>query len=190
MKDNIRKNDSLVTSTFRIREDMKKTQGDYNDKISDLAVLTKGELNPAMINLMKNLNDNKLLNESLSVFDKIDGVLLEMEDIHKKMGELISVVGGLEFSTSQTSDRLYEILRNQENQQNRMSTGTRNLIEEIQNVKSDDPTMLEDDLKEFFLEFSRFQDFVIEAVPRMNKMFDELDKEEKLGYKYGESKKL
>ena len=139
---------------------------------------------------MKNLNDRKLLDETLSIFDRVDSVLLEMEDIHKKMGELISVVGGLEFSSSQTSDRLYEILRNQENQQNRMSIGTRNLLEEIQDIKSIDVSMVEGDLKEFLLEFSRFQDFVIEAVPRMNKMFDELDKEEQMGYKYGESKHL
>ena len=167
---------------------MKTVQGNYNDKISDLSMLTKGELKSIIKSLGENVRDKNTLNAANRVFDGIEEILISMDAIHNEMEELVSFVGGLEFSTDNTSDKLYEILQQQELQQTRMGSSIRGLINEIKEVESG--SMLVEDIKELQLEFSRFQDFAIAAVPRMSKLFDELDNEEQLGEKYGNSKHI
>lgn len=188
----LRKTDSLTTSTVRIRSDMKTVQGNYNDKISDLSILTKGELKSIIQTLEDNNTDKNSLNAANRVFDGIEEILINMDAIHNEMEELVSFVGGLEFSTDNTSDKLYEILQQQELQQTRMGSSIRGLIIEVKEVESGvaNGSMLVEDIKELQLEFSRFQDFAIAAVPRMSKLFDELDNEEQLGEKYGNSKHI
>ena len=55
MANSIRRKDSLDTSVVRLRTDMKTEHGKYSDYVSDLAFLTKSELQPVIKSLIKKL---------------------------------------------------------------------------------------------------------------------------------------
>ncbi len=189
--ESIRKQDSLLTTTSRIREEFKKAHGKYNDRVSDLAILAKNELKRAIKYVSENNNmDKTVIDSTMQIFNQIDDVLLDLEEIHFEIDEIISVIGGLEFSSTNTIEKLAEIFNNLEQHQNRMIKGLNILKEDVQKYYETDHNnnLLFDDLKEFQLEFSRLQDFIIEAIPRMSSIFDELDKEENLGKKYQDTK--
>ena len=189
MKDQIRKSDSLRTSAVQIREDMKIAQGTYNDHISELAIITKGELKNA-IDSLNGKFEEKNYSEAISIFDRLGETLYSMEDNQASMDELVSMIGGLEFSTDATTAKLLEILNEQEKQHNRMRKAVTIMNEEIVKSKENKKMVdnqLTDDMNEFLHDFSRFQDFTIASVPRISTLFDVLDQEELTSKKYNEN---
>lgn len=189
----IRKNDSLGNSAARLRNDMKEAHNNYSDYVSELAMLTKSELRPIVSLLKGDEKPNGPLKNIDNIFDKIQSVLYGMDEINLEMGEIIQVIGGLEFSTNNTVDKLAEILSNQEKQQSRMFTELTHLRESMGVYKENDITKLKDfkdDINEYQVAFSVFQDRIIETIPRINNVFDELDREEEAGLKYGTTKQI
>ncbi|MDH5645899.1 MAG: hypothetical protein OEZ01_07820, partial [Candidatus Heimdallarchaeota archaeon] len=155
--------------------------------VDDLAYLTKNDLK-GIIGKLNNELDPTVYDNFNQIFEKIENVLHDMEDIHVDMEEVVSLIGGLEFSTTSTVDKLYSILRDQESQQGRLTqeiTMLKNELPSIQDNDSVEITQFKENLVEFQYEFSRFQDYIIDAVPRISKLFIELDDEEKRGVKYG-----
>lgn len=189
MKDEMRKSNSLVTSALRIREDIKIAQGEYNDNVSELARLTKGNLKK----VVKGLNEgfkSENVDEVITIFDQLEETLMILEDNQATMDEIVSVVGGLEFSTPATTDKLLEILSEQETQHGRMTKSISVMSQDLEKMKSGDESILNqflEDIGEYFHEFSRFQDHIIASVPRISNLFDELDKEEEIGLRYRET---
>ncbi|MCY3413609.1 MAG: hypothetical protein INQ03_18345 [Candidatus Heimdallarchaeota archaeon] len=188
MKDTFRKSDSLVTSALKIREDMKEAQGKYNDYVSELAMLTKGELKQVM-NGFNNKPDDNTIDSAISIFDRLEETLLILEDTQASLDEIVSIVGGLEFSTDTTTTKLRDIMVEQDGHQKRMTKAVSLMHADLEELKSDDevlPQLLED-MGDFMEEFARYQDYAVEAVPRMTQLFDELDREEQIGKRYGEN---
>jgi hypothetical protein len=191
----IRKNDSLGSTVVRLRHDMKTEHGKYNDYVSDLAILTKSELNP-LIRAMTKKPDNNGVNKNITeIFGKIENVLYDMSDTQTAMDEIVQVIGGLEFSTNNTVDKLAEILRDQEIQQSRMAKEINQIREEFAEAyQHGEPTgrvqELVESLKDFQIAFSIFQDHIIASVPRITKVFEELDREADFGERYGRTKQI
>ncbi|MDH5401068.1 MAG: hypothetical protein OEY49_01145 [Candidatus Heimdallarchaeota archaeon] len=186
-QERIRKNDSLESTVGRLQMDMKTSHGKYSSLVDDLAYLTKNDLK-GIIGKLNNELDPTVYDNFNQIFEKIENVLHDMEDIHVDMEEVVSLIGGLEFSTTSTVDKLYSILRDQESQQGRLTqeiTMLKNELPSIQDNDSVEITQFKENLVEFQYEFSRFQDYIIDAVPRISKLFIELDDEEKRGVKYG-----
>jgi len=186
----LRKSESLASTTLRIRKDMKEAQANYNDDISELAYITKSELK-TFVNVIEN---EKITKEMLipheSMFDRLGETLLSINHTQIKMDEVVSIIGGLEFSTDQTVDKLSEILNEQELQHSRMSKAvslmsslTEGLFEGEFSQKSD----LLEDITEFMHDFSRYQDYIIASVPRISQLFDQLDNEEERGLRYNDN---
>jgi len=127
------------------------------------------------------------------IFGEIENVLYDMTDSHSVMDEIVQTIGGLEFSTANTVDKFSAILKDQELQQARMAKEI-NMIREDFSDKILEGTLSLDtilsDIEEFQVDFSRFQDYVQESVPRVSKLFDELDEEEERGIKYGKTNKI
>ena len=194
MSDNaIRKEDSLGSSAAQLHADFKESHAKYNDLVSDLALLTKSELRPVITQLRGKTEINGLKTEINQIFEKIDSVLYDMSDSHSSMDETVQTIGGLEFSTANTVDKFAIILKDQESQHSRMSKAMNLMREEFNDKIDEDPSIVEtilEDLEEFQLDFSRFQDYVQESVPKVSKLFDELDEEEDKGIKYGKTNKL
>ncbi len=189
MKDQLRKSDSLLASAVQIREDMKEAHGLYNDRISELAQITKGELK-AVVNTLNGSFEEKKYKKAISIFDRLGETLYSMEDNQAKMDELVLLIGGLEFSTEKTTSSLLDILSEQAKQHGRMSKAVNLMNGEImKSLESSKPvdSQLKEDINEFLLDFSRFQDFTIASVPRISQLFDELDKEEQRGKRYNET---
>ncbi|MHA2401821.1 MAG: hypothetical protein ACXADH_02430 [Candidatus Kariarchaeaceae archaeon] len=191
----IRKNDSLGSTVVRLRHDMKTEHGKYNDYVSDLAILTKSELNP-MIRALTKKPDNNGANKNITeIFGKIENVLYDMSDTQTAMDEIVQVIGGLEFSTNNTVDKLAEILRDQEIQQSRMAKEINQIREEFAEAyQHGEPKgrvqELVESLKDFQIAFSIFQDHIIASVPRITKVFEELDREADFGERYGKTKQI
>lgn len=189
MKDEMRKSNSLVTSALRIREDIKIAQGEYNDNVSELARLTKGHLKKVVKSMSEGFKIEKV-EEAIIIFDRLEETLMTLEDNQATMDEIVSVIGGLEFSTPATTDKLLEILSEQEIQHGRMSKSISVMSQDLDKMKSGVDTILNqflEDIGEFFHDFSRFQDHIIASVPRISNLFDELDKEEAIGLRYRET---
>lgn len=189
MKDQLRKSNSLVASAKQIREDMKAAQGMYYDHISELAQLTKGELKKVITNL-NGKYDEKIYNQAISIFDRLEETLFSMEDSQASMDELVSIIGGLEFSSESTTDKLLEILIEQEKQHHRMTKSVSLMNEELNKSKEENKpvdSQLLEDVQEFLHDFSIFQDYAIASVPKISQLFDELDKEEQIGKRYNEN---
>lgn len=193
MADSIRKNDSLGNEVVRLRNEMKLAHGIYNDYISDLALLTKTEIKSVITAIEDNNLDNGNLFGILESIEKVENVLFGLEDQKIVMDEIVQVIGGLEFSTDNRVDKLADILKDQERQKARMVTEVNHLRDSYESVKTGDEVNMSDfkgNLREFLESFSRFQDHVIDAVPRMMKVFDELDSEEEAGLKYGHTRQI
>jgi len=191
--DAIRKNDSLGTSAAQLHADFKESHSKYNDLVSELALLTKSELRPIMNELQSAKKINGIHKKVTEIFGEIENVLYDMTDSHSVMDEIVQTIGGLEFSTANTVDKFSAILKDQELQQARMAKEI-NMIREDFSDKILEGTLSLDtilsDIEEFQVDFSRFQDYVQESVPRVSKLFDELDEEEERGIKYGKTNKI
>lgn len=188
----IRKNDSLVTSAAKLRFDMKIAHGQYSDLVSDLAMLTKSELQPLVVSIDTSKFENGRVDQILDIFDRIQNVLYDLDEKHKDMDEIVQNIGGLEFSTSNVVDKLAEIMQYQDKEQSRMITELNHLKNSLDSIKTNEFSLpdFQDDVKEYQLTFSLFQDRVIDSVPRISRVFDELDKEEEVGLKYGSTKQI
>ena len=188
----IRKNDSLVTSAAKLRFDMKIAHGHYSDLVSDLAMLTKSELQPLVVSIDTSKFENGRIDQILDIFDRIQNVLYDLDEKHKDMDEIVQNIGGLEFSTSNVVDKLAEIMQYQDKEQSRMITELNHLKNSLDTVKTSEFSLtdFQDDVKDYQLTFSLFQDRVIDSVPRISRVFDELDKEEEVGLKYGSTKQI
>ncbi len=190
----IRKNDSLGRDAARLRSEMKHTQGNYNDKVSELAMLTKSELRPMVVDVDRSKFENGRIDGVNEIFTKIESVLFSLGEIHREMDEIVQTIGGLEFATSNVVDKLSEIMHNQEKQHSRMFTELNHLMGTLETINEGQEkisfTDFQDDVKEYQLSFSLFQDRVIESTPRISKVFDELDSEEEAGKRYGSTKQI
>jgi len=192
-KNAIRKKDSLGTSAAQLHADFKESHARYNDLVGELALLTKSELRPVIGQLKGRAQINGLKTEINQIFEKIESVLYEMSGSHSDMDETVQTIGGLEFSTANTVDKFASILKDQESQQSRMAKVI-NMIKDDFNEKIEvQPEAVKtilSDLEEFQIDFSRFQDYVQESIPRVSKLFDELDEEEEKGIKFGKTNKI
>lgn len=188
----IRKTDSLVSSAAKLRSDMKMAHGQYSDFVSDLAMLTKSELQPLVVSTDHSTFENGRIDQIREIFDKIQNVLYDLGEKHKDMDEIVQNIGGLEFSTSNVVDKLAEIMQYQAKEQSRMFTELNHLKNSLDSIKTDESAFnnFHEDVKEYQLTFTIFQDRVIESVPRISRVFDELDKEEEVGLKYGSTKQI
>ncbi|OLS23512.1 MAG: hypothetical protein HeimC2_26150 [Candidatus Heimdallarchaeota archaeon LC_2] len=190
----IRKNDSLGSNAARLRSEMKYTHGKYNDLVSELAMLTKSELRPMVLDVDRSKLENGRIEGVNDIFGKIESVLFNLGQIHREMDEIVQNIGGLEFSTTNVVDKLSEIMHNQEKQHSRMFTELNHLTESLTSInegsKKVSLTDFQDDVKEYQVTFSLFQDRVIESIPRISKVFDELDHEEEAGKRYGSTKQI
>ena len=188
----IRKNDSLVSSAAKLRFDMKIAHGQYSDLVSDLAMLTKSELQPLVVSIDPSQFENGRINQIHDIFDKIQNVLYDLGEKHQNMDEIIQNIGGLEFVTSNVVDKLAVIMQYQEKEQSRMFTELNHLKNSLDSIKTGKYSLtdFQEDVKEYHLTFSIFQDRVIESVPRISGVFDELDREEEVGLKYGSTKQI
>ena len=189
----IRKNESLVTDAARLRIEMKTSQSKYNDFVADLALLTKSELKPLVNSMDNKAAINGKAKEINELLEKIEEVLYDMDENHQEMKEVVQTIGGLEFSTSNVVDKLSEILNEQERYQSRMSTELNHLKNSLELIDKDDSYNLSDfkeDVNEYHVAFSMFQDSVIESVPRVSRLFDELDHEQAAGIRYGSTGKI
>ena len=189
----IRKNESLVTDAARLRLEMKTSQSKYNDFVADLALLTKSELKPLVSSMENKATINGKAKEIKELLEKIEEVLYDMDENHQEMKEVVQTIGGLEFSTSNVVDKLSEILNEQERYQSRMSTELNHLKNSLEMIDKDDSYNLSDfkeDVNEYHVAFSMFQDSVIESVPRVSRLFDELDNEQAAGIRYGSTGKI
>lgn len=190
----IRKNDSLGQDAARLRSEMKHTQGNYNDLVSELAMLTKSELRPMVVDVDRSKFENGRIEGVTEIFQKIENVLYSLGEIHREMDEIVQNIGGLEFSTSNVVDKLAEIMNNQEKQHSRMFTDLNHLMKTLDSINERQEkisfTDFQDDVKEYQLSFSLFQDRVIESTPRISKVFDELDEKEEAGNRYGTTKQI
>lgn len=183
---NYRNDEKLATSATRLQSDMKAVHGKYSDLVSDLAIYTKSELKPLIASAAEKAVNEDVKSSASGVFEKIESVLIEMDEAFVEMGEILQVMGGLEFATNNTVDKLSQILRDQESQQARMAKELGMLEKEFNNGSTASDS-LADGIRDFQIEFSRLQDHVIASVPRLTRVFDELDNEERAGEKYGKS---
>lgn len=194
-KISIRKNDSLDSSVVRLRHEMKIEYGKYSDCVSELALLTKSKLKPVIKSLIKKPNNKGTIQKVEKVFGKIANVLFDMVGTHTSIDEIVQVIGGLEFATNNTVDKLAEILKDQELQQARMTKEINQLRKEFELIfdSSSHVENLEfffENVQEFQIAFSLFQDRVIASIPRIMRVLDELDREEELAKKYGKTKQI
>ncbi|MHA2504433.1 MAG: hypothetical protein ACXAE3_16380 [Candidatus Kariarchaeaceae archaeon] len=191
--DAIRKENSLGTSAARLHADFKESHSRYNDLVGDLALLTKSELRPIMDALRETSEVNGIHKDVNDVFGKIENVLFDMTDSHSAMDEIVQTIGGLEFSSANTVDKFSQILKDQEQQQSRMTQEINLMREEfnesVENGSFSSNEFIEN-INEFEIDFSRFQDHIQESVPRVSRLFDELDDEEERGKKFGKTNKI
>ena len=190
----IRKNESLGSDAARLRSEMKYNHGKYNDLVSELAMLTKSELRPMVVDVDRSKFENGRIEGVNDIFTKIESVLIDLGEIHREMDEIVQTIGGLEFSTSNVVDKLSEIMHDQKKQHSRMFTALTHLMGLLDSINEGDKNIsfsdFQDDVKDYQVTFSVFQDRVIESIPRISKVFDELDIEEEAGKRYGTTKQI
>ena len=195
MAEKVRKSNLLMNDVLESRDKLRNLQSEYSDHLGDLALLTKKDL----VGMVKKLSNGTPVEEvtkhSKEVFEKIEGTLFDLEEVQSGVDDVIRDMDGWEIKLGSNHAKILEVLNYQEDTLNLLRKDLNalnndvSIIQEIEDRKS----KVEDvsrNLEDILINFSRLQDYVNEAVPRLNKLFDEMDEDFKLSKKYAQKRAL
>ncbi len=195
MAEKVRKSNLLMNDVLESRNRLRELQSEYSDHLGDLALLTKKELVKTVGKLSNGTSVDEIMKRAVEVFDKIESSLFGLEEVQVGIDDVIRDMDGWEINMGRSHEKILEVLNHQEE--------TLNLIrKDLSALKSDIEVTAEtkdrkekaedisNNLEDILINFSRLQDYVNEAVPKLNKLFDEMDQELKLSTKYGKTRAL
>ena len=195
MAEKVRKSNLLMNDVLESRDKLRNLQSEYSDHLANLALLTKKDL-VGMVNKLSNgTSVEEVAKYSKEVFEKIEGTLFDLEEVQTGIDDVIRDMDGWEINFGSNHDKILEVLNYQEDTLNLLRKDLNALSNDvmiIQEIK-DRKSKVEDvsrNLEDILINFSRLQDYVNEAVPRLNKLFDEMDEDFKLSKKYAQKRVL
>ncbi len=186
MQNNMRKSDLLMNDVVTARRDLKAVQEQYSNAIGELAMLTKSDLVPTIKALEKGASVEEVKKNVAPVFEKMDSILYDLQDLQVKIDDIIHNMDGWDFA-DQAHLKILEILRAQETKQNEMRKDLLAIQEVLEAASDDDGDDKQDVLQaldDFLVNFSLLQDDVQEYIPQIEELFDEIDKTLRQSKKY------
>jgi uncharacterized coiled-coil DUF342 family protein len=188
MTEKVRKSDLLVGDVLDTKSKLRTCQIKYGEQVSELAMLTKSELVPTI----KSLTNGKSIDEIRKIFeeayDKIESSLYDLSDIQTQIDELIQFIEGWDLN-NKSYDKILDILENQTDLSNNLRKDLDMIrVEMNEAYEADHPYSafkdINDNLEDYLVNFSRLQDYLQEAVPRFDQLFNNVDEELKNSKKY------
>ncbi|RMG20826.1 MAG: hypothetical protein D6732_28105 [Methanobacteriota archaeon] len=194
MQNNMRKSDLLLNEVVTVRRELKEVQDKYGQTVSELALLTKADLVPKVKGLTNGTSVDEIRKGTQPVFEEIDNLLFNLQELQVKMDEIIQNMDGWDFA-DKTHEKILEILRDQETMQNKLRDDLIAIEQELTDLfeEDDEETAKEDVLKsleDYLLDFSRLQDYVQEYIPKIEDLFDEIDDTLKKSMKYSNTRAI
>ncbi len=195
MAEKVRKSNLLMNDVLESRNRLRELQSEYSDHLGDLALLTKKELVKTVGKLSNGTSVDEIMRRAVEVFDKIESSLFGLEEVQAGIDDVIRDMDGWEINMGLSHDKILEVLSHQEETLNMIRQDLNALKSDIEVTAEtkDRKNKAEDisnNLEDILINFSRLQDYVNEAVPKLNKLFDEMDQELKLSSKYGKTRAL
>ncbi len=195
MAEKVRKSNLLMNDVLESRNRLRELQSEYSDHLGDLALLTKKELVKTVGKLSNGTSVDEIMRRAVEVFDKIESSLFGLEEVQAGIDDVIRDMDGWEINMGLSHDKILEVLSHQEETLNMIRKDLNALKSDIEVTAEtkDRKNKAEDisnNLEDILINFSRLQDYVNEAVPKLNKLFDEMDQELKLSSKYGKTRAL
>ncbi len=195
MAEKVRKSNLLMNDVLESRNRLRELQSEYSDHLGDLALLTKKELVKTVGKLSNGTSVDEIMRRAVEVFDKIESSLFGLEEVQVGIDDVIRDMDGWEINMGLSHDKILEVLSHQEETLNMIRKDLNALKSDIEVTAEtkDRKNKAEDisnNLEDILINFSRLQDYVNEAVPKLNKLFDEMDQELKLSSKYGKTRAL
>lgn len=194
MQNNMRKSDLLLSEVVTVRRELKEVQDKYGQTVSELALLTKADLVPKIKALTNGTSIEEIRKSTENVFEELDGLLFNLQELQVRMDEIIQNMDGWDFA-EKTHEKILEILRDQESMQNKLREDLTAIEEELTDLFEDDEQEIAKDdvlqtLDDYLLDFSRLQDYIQEYIPKIEGLFDEIDETLKKSIKYSNTKAI
>jgi len=178
----VRKDKSLESESTFLKSDLKTCHSKYDSIVTDLASLVKGSLST----IIKKVNsgdihkNQELQSEINNEFELIDSKVLELEEVQRELGNIVSYISGLDNSIK-TPTSFFKILDEESKLCSRFISGIviiENLYEDFLVEEKDDTlTKINERYHDLLDDFSLFQGTIQEAVPLLDQLFEDLDSE-------------
>lgn len=188
MTEKVRKSDLLVGDVRDAKSKLRTCQIKYGEQIGELAMVTKQELVPAVNALTNGKTIDEVRSIANGVFDKIESALYEIQETQVEIDDVIQYMDGWELNNTSHA-KIVDVLKTQEEQQVQLRKDLNIIKLEMNDAYEQDKPIsalkdIDESLKDYLLNFSRLQDYVQEAVPRFDKLFDEVDRELQISKRY------
>ncbi|MCG3219419.1 MAG: hypothetical protein KAR35_10455 [Candidatus Heimdallarchaeota archaeon] len=178
----VRKDKSLESESTFLKDDLKTCHSSYDSIVTDLAALVKGNLSAIIKKINSdNIHQNQeLQNEVNNGFELIDTKVLELEEIQRELGNIVSYISGLDNSIK-TPTSFFKILDEESKLCSRFISGIvliENRYADFLEEKNDDAlTKINERYQDLLDDFSLFQGTIQEAIPLLDQLFEDLEGE-------------
>ena len=166
---------------LRLKQDLTTLQTKYGENLSQLALLTKSKLVEIIDNLSVANSNQKVKEDANSLFEKVWATLYRIDEVQEKLDRVIHEITGGEIIQKAHNGVLMQ-LRDQTWQINILRKDMEAIKLQLFNaVELKKPEKAIEDVKgnvqDFLMHYSRLQDFVQATIPRIEKLFLDIDEE-------------
>ncbi|MHA1910220.1 MAG: hypothetical protein ACTSYA_00870 [Candidatus Kariarchaeaceae archaeon] len=184
----VRKDQSLESESIFLKDDLKTCHSKYDSIVTDLAILVKGSLSVIIKKINSdNIHQNQeLRNEIINELELIDLKVLELEEIQQELGNIVSYISGLD-KNIKTPTSFFKVLDEESKLCSRFISGLviiENSYKDFLEEKNDDTLRkINERYQDLLDDFSLFQGTIQEAIPFLDKLFEDLDSEVSRGHR-------